>query len=124
MREQYMRTGEGFLLVYSIDSRQTFDEMESFHSQILRVKDVDTFPMVMVGNKCDLPADLRQVSLQAGNDLAKRLECNFMETSAKLKTNVDEAFYQLVRLIRKRRKEAIKYSGPSRKPTKPKCTLL
>lgn len=54
MREQYMRTGEGFLLVYSITSRQSFEEITTFQQQILRVKDKDYFPMVMVGNKCDL----------------------------------------------------------------------
>lgn len=36
MREQYMRTGEGFLLVYSITSRNSFDEISTFHQQILR----------------------------------------------------------------------------------------
>jgi GTPase SAR1 family protein len=54
MREQYMRTGEGFLLVYSITSRPSFDEITTFQQQILRVKDKDYFPMVIVGNKSDL----------------------------------------------------------------------
>lgn len=39
MREQYMHTGEGFLLVYSIIDRNSFDEVQKFHRQILRVKD-------------------------------------------------------------------------------------
>lgn len=63
MREQYMRTGEGFLLVYSITSRQSFEEITTFQQQILRVKDKDYFPMVVVGNKCDLVGD-REVSQQ------------------------------------------------------------
>ena len=63
MREQYMRTGEGFLLVYSITSRQSFDEITTFQQQILRVKDKDYFPMVVVGNKCDLEND-REVTRQ------------------------------------------------------------
>lgn len=54
MREQYMRTGEGFLLVYSITSRQSFEEIMTFQQQILRVKDKDYFPIIVVGNKCDL----------------------------------------------------------------------
>lgn len=61
MREQYMRTGEGFLLVYSITSRQSFEEILTFQQQILRVKDKDYFPIIIVGNKCDLDAE-RQVS--------------------------------------------------------------
>lgn len=63
MREQYMRTGEGFLLVYSINSRQSFDEISTFQQQILRVKDKDYFPIIIVGNKCDLDSE-RVVSRQ------------------------------------------------------------
>jgi GTPase KRas protein len=60
MREQYMRTGEGFLLVYSITSRDSFDEISIFHQQILRVKDKEYFPVIVVANKCDLDYE-RQV---------------------------------------------------------------
>lgn len=68
MREQYMRTGEGFLLVYSINSRQSFDEISLFQQQILRVKDKDYFPMVVVGNKCDLENE-REVSQHGKSSL-------------------------------------------------------
>lgn len=46
-----MRSGEGFLLVYSVADRASFEEIYKFHRQILRVKDRDEFPMLMVGNK-------------------------------------------------------------------------
>lgn len=65
MREQYMRTGEGFLLVYSITSRTSFEEIPTFQQQILRVKDKDYFPVIVVGNKCDLEVE-RAVSQQGG----------------------------------------------------------
>lgn len=57
-----MRTGEGFLLVYSLTSRESFEEIVTFHDQILRVKDREKFPMVIVANKSDLENE-RQVSL-------------------------------------------------------------
>ncbi|CAO3627097.1 unnamed protein product [Mucor fragilis] len=104
MREQYMRNGEGFLLVYSITSRLSFDEITTFYQQICRVKDRDYFPMVLVGNKCDLEGD-RQVSSQEGRDLAKNFGCQFIETSAKQRINVDEAFFEVVRDIRRYNKE-------------------
>jgi GTPase KRas protein len=63
MREQYMRTGEGFLLVYSITSRSSFEEISTFQQQILRVKDTDSYPIVVVANKSDLEHE-RQVSTQ------------------------------------------------------------
>src|ERR1700761_2635329 len=62
MRETYLRTGEGFLMVFSITSRASFDEVRAYHQHILRVKDRDTFPVVVVGNKCDLEYE-RQVSM-------------------------------------------------------------
>lgn len=57
-----MRTGEGFLLVYSITSRNSFEEISQFHQQILRVKDKDFFPVLVVANKADLEYE-RQVGV-------------------------------------------------------------
>jgi GTPase SAR1 family protein len=62
MREQYMLSGEGFLLVYSVTSRDSFEQTRAFHQQILRVKDVEMFPMILVANKCDLEYE-RQVAM-------------------------------------------------------------
>ncbi|GAA5975597.1 hypothetical protein JCM10908_005212 [Rhodotorula pacifica] len=104
MREQYMRTGEGFLLVYSITSRNSFDEIGTFHQQILRVKDKDYFPVVVVANKADLEHE-RQVGTHEGQALAKHFGCRFIETSAKQRLNVDDAFHDLVREIRRYNKE-------------------
>merc|ERR1712072_781581 len=72
MRDQYMRTGEGFLCVYAITSRSSFEEIDVFREQILRVKDEDDVPMVLVGNKCDLQEE-RQVTSAEGQELAKAL---------------------------------------------------
>jgi len=99
MREQYVKSGEGFLLVYSITSRNSFEEISPLHQQILRVKDQDSWPMVIVGNKCDLEYE-RQVGMNEGRDLAKHFGCKFLETSAKDRINVDAAFHDLVRDIR------------------------
>ncbi len=110
MREQYMRTGEGFLLVYSITSRQSFEEIMTFQQQILRVKDKDYFPIILVGNKCDLEGE-RQVSREEGAQLARQFGCKFIETSAKSRINVENAFYDLVREIRRYNREMSGYSG-------------
>ena len=59
---QYMRSGEGFLLVFSVTDRTSFEEVSRFHKQILRVKDRDEFPIMLVGNKSD-PQSQRVVSV-------------------------------------------------------------
>jgi len=113
MREQYMRTGEGFLLVYAINSRESFDEITTFQQQILRVKDKDSFPMVVVGNKLDLESE-RVVSRAEGQALANSFGAKFVETSAKDKLNVEEPFFQLVKEIRKYNRQVQGISGVSR----------
>ncbi|KXG47521.1 Small GTPase superfamily, Rab type [Penicillium griseofulvum] len=112
MREQYMRTGEGFLLIYSITSRQSFEEIMTFQQQILRVKDKDYFPIIVVANKCDLEKE-RVVSEQEGEALARQFGCKFIETSAKSRINVENAFYDLVREIRRYNKEMSSYPSGS-----------
>ncbi|MBN3306487.1 RRAS protein, partial [Amia calva] len=100
MREQYMRSGEGFLLVFSINDRGSFNEIHKFHTQILRVKDRDDFPMVLVGNKADLQPQ-RVISHEEAESFARENRIRYMESSAKNRFNVDEAFQEVVRAIRK-----------------------
>ena len=100
MRDQYMRTGEGFIFVYSISSRQSFNEITDFIDQVLRVKDVNKIPMVLIGNKCDLEKQ-RQVNKIEGQELAKLYKSIFYESSAKNRVNVEEAFHDIIREIRK-----------------------
>jgi len=100
MGETYMRTGEGFLLIYSITSRESFDEISSLRSTILRVRDKDYWPMIIVGNKSDLENE-REISTKEGEEQAKQWGCRFIETSAKKRINVDEVFYDIVREIKK-----------------------
>lgn len=106
-----MRTGEGFLLVYSMTSRSSFEEISTYYHQILRVKDREHFPMVLVANKCDLEQE-REITtagmcnyevayMAEGYAFAREIGCPFVETSAKQRVNVDEAFNDLVREIRR-----------------------
>jgi len=130
VRDQYMRTGDGFLCVYSITLQASFDEAINLHEHILRVKDADTVPFVLVGNKCDLEED-REVSTEKGQNLANDLKCPFLEASAKTRTNVVESFESLVREIKKARgKDAPKpavaeaQTKEKKKPKRSGCALL
>ena len=90
MRDLYMKNGQGFVLVYSITAQSTFNDLTDLREQILRVKDTDDIPMVLVGNKCDLE-DERVVGKDQGMGLARQFgNCAFMETSAKAKIGVND----------------------------------
>lgn len=84
MRDQYMRTGEGilienlpflkevltgFLIVFAVNNAKSFEDITQYREQIKRVKDAEEVPMVMVGNKCDLPT--RSVDMQQARDVAR-----------------------------------------------------
>ena len=121
MRDLYMKNGDGFLLVYSLLSPCTFSDLHSMREQITRVKDADTVPMVLVGNKCDLE-DQRVVTKAQGVECAKGFGCPFIETSAKTRENVEAIFHTLIREIER---SFEKKEMPVKKPTKRSaCTLL
>jgi GTPase SAR1 family protein len=101
LRDQYIRQGEGYLIVYSITNRNSFEEVESFVKQILTTKEVEeeNFPnavndaaIIVIANKSDLEKE-RVVSAEDGKKLCAAYGgLTFFETSAKNKLNVDEAF--------------------------------
>ena len=95
MRDLYMKNGQGFVLVYSITAQSTFNDLQDLREQILRVKDTEDVPMVLVGNKCDLE-DERVVGKDQGLNMARQFNnCAFMETSAKAKIGVNDVRHLL-----------------------------
>ncbi|KPP62318.1 hypothetical protein Z043_119505 [Scleropages formosus] len=121
MRDQYMRTGEGFLCVFALNNSKSFEDVHLYREQINRVKDSDNVPMVLVGNKSDLGC--RSVDTKQAQELARSYGVPFVETSAKTRQGVEEAFYSLVREIR-RYKETNRSNKKSRKSTPRRCALL
>ncbi|GAA6022094.1 hypothetical protein JCM11491_002106, partial [Sporobolomyces phaffii] len=97
LRSQWIREGDGFLVVYSTTSRSSFLRIHEFIQQITRVKDSDRVPIVLVGNKVDRINE-REVDTREGLELAKRLGCEFVETSAKTREGLEQAYHTAVRL--------------------------
>ncbi|KAF9336131.1 Ras GTPase ras2 [Podila minutissima] len=122
LRDQWIRDGEGFLLVYSIAARSTFERIRRFREQITRVKESENVPLMLVGNKCDKLTE-REVSRDEGYQMSKLLRCEFTETSAKTCVNVERSFYNVVRMIRQARDGGVPggYKSPKKKT---KCTIL
>ncbi|KAJ3068489.1 Ras GTPase ras2 [Podochytrium sp. JEL0797] len=102
LRDQWIRDGEGFLLVYSITSRQSFYRVRDFLKHIKNVKGVDDgfVPVMLVANKAD-ENWRREVSAEEGYQFAQSFGFDFVETSAKTRTNVEKAFFNIVRSVRR-----------------------
>jgi small GTP-binding protein len=97
MRDLYIKNGQGFVIVYSVTSVQSFYDIKSMRDQIIRVKGMREFiPLLLVGNKCDLISQ-REVKTSDGVALAQSWGCPFIEASAKSATNVDDLFAEIVR---------------------------
>lgn len=103
IRDNYFRSGEAFLCVYSILDQESLTATEELREQVLRVKNDDkTTPFLLVGNKTDLD-NRRAVSQDTALELARQWGVPYVETSAKTRQNVDQVFIELMRMIRDRR---------------------
>ncbi|CRL05024.1 CLUMA_CG017975, isoform A [Clunio marinus] len=128
IRDNYFRSGEGFLCVFSITDDESFQATQEFREQILRVKNDENIPFLLVGNKCDLN-DKRKVPLSECQLRAQQWGgVPYVETSAKTRENVDKVFFDLMREIRSRKTEDSSKSSSRTKDKskrrKLKCTLL
>lgn len=95
IRDNYFRSGEGFLCVFSITELESFAATADFREQILRVKEDENVPFLLVGNKSDLE-DKRQVSIEEAKNRADQWNVNYVETSAKTRANVDKVITCLI----------------------------
>ncbi|KAM9835792.1 ras-related protein Ral-B-like [Aulostomus maculatus] len=122
IRDNYFRSGEGFLLVFSITEHESFAATSEFREQILRVKEEDAIPLLLVGNKSDLE-ERRKVSAEEATARVSEWGVQYVETSAKTRANVDKVFFDLMREVRKKKMaESKDKNGPS--PKKKRCCIL
>jgi GTPase KRas len=119
---QCIQDGDGFLLVYSVASRASFDDIARFQKEILSVKQAKTFtksqetmtyragqilrpkameyfPIVLVGNSCE--TEEREVEPEVGRELARAFGCPFIEIDVDEEVDTDLPFFELVREIRR-----------------------
>lgn len=116
MRDLYIRNGQGFVIVYSVTSKQSHQDVVVLREQIIRVKGTENVPMVLVGNKADLEPD-RQVPTSEGMILANEWEVPFYETSAKRCINVNEVFADCV-------VEIMRLQDPHKHKKRKCCTVI
>lgn len=94
-----MKSGQGFLLVFSITSTSSLRELSELREQLVNLKDDPNVPIVLVGNKCDLEEDRAVSRAQAFQVSQGWGNVPYYETSARRRQNVSEVFVDVCRQI-------------------------
>ena len=99
MRERYLGESDGFLLLFSLVDRASLEAIFTHHKDILKAKETDSCPIILVGTKSDL-VDEREVTEDEARNMARDLKIPYIEVSAKMNVNVNECFSEIVRSVR------------------------
>ncbi|KAI9565391.1 hypothetical protein GHT06_009183 [Daphnia sinensis] len=96
MQRLNIAKGRAFIMVYSVTSRQTLEQLESTWQTIREIKgSLDNVPLMLVGNKCD-EMEARELTVEEGKEQARHWSSSFIETSAKANYNVKKLFRMLL----------------------------
>ncbi|CAH0555893.1 unnamed protein product [Brassicogethes aeneus] len=126
MQRLSISKGHAFILVYSVCSRQSLEELRPIWEVLRELKGPDTsqIPIMLTGNKCDESAELREVTTSEGQAQATEWGVSFMETSAKTNHNVKQLFQELLNL-EKSRNVSLQVGGKATsRVVKEKCELM
>ena len=97
LRESYLRGASGALLIFDLTNKRSFMNILEWVEEVKKFCGLE-IPMILLGNKKDLKAECA-VQTAEGEKLAKELNIEYYETSAKSGTNVDKAFNSIVKQI-------------------------
>jgi len=117
LNSQYAIGIHGYILVYSITSKNSFDMIQVVYDKIVSFCGVTKIPCVIVGSKCDLSNISRQVDSTDGEKLAKVNDCAWIETSAKNGTNISKVFDLCLAEIEKN-------TAPNQEPPSRSCLIM
>lgn len=108
MRRLSFLTGDLFILVFSMDSRESFEEVVRLRENILETKwaalnpgsgfkkkSLPKIPMILAGNKCDREFKTVQLDEVMGYIAGQDNCCTFVECSARQNYRIDDLFYAL-----------------------------
>lgn len=139
VRDNLIRSGEGFLCIFSVMDKYSYVWTQDFREQVLRVKGADSttageIPFILVGNKCEVDSAERQVSETEALQMADKMGVRYMETSAKTRQNLEEMFLGVLRMIKAEKDKrtvnhSLKDSDEKKKENTPclcapKCVIL
>ena len=119
MLDTWINSAEGFILVYSIDNKESFESVKKKYERILKLKSQHKFSIVLAGNKCDLEEN-RQVNREEVENFCHSNKITFLETSALKTINVKEIFLYIARGLLQI-KFPNKYKGNESESKKKRC---
>ncbi|KAL8609371.1 Ras-related protein Rab-43 [Nucella lapillus] len=112
--QSYYRSANGVIIAYDITQRPTFDNVPGWQEDVRRYTDNHTVQLLL-GNKNDME-ELRAVRREEGLILAKENNMDFLETSAKDNTNIDDAFLRMAKELKQT------YEGDMARKAQGQCT--
>ncbi|ELP86614.1 hypothetical protein EIN_290220 [Entamoeba invadens IP1] len=101
MSDQYYKNADGFIVVFSLDKEESFENLYKYKEEILRHKDKDTFgdiPVVLCANKSDLKFE-RKVDSYKCEKLSTEWGVPYLEISAKTNINIENAFKDVLKQV-------------------------
>ena len=96
MLDTWINSADGFILVYSIDNKESFESTKTRYDRIMKLKEGQKVSIIVVGNKCDLE-DKRQVNKEEVEKYCHANNISFLEASALNTINVKESFLSVAR---------------------------
>jgi Ras-related protein Rab-1A len=106
----YYRGAHGIIVTYDVTDQESFNNVKQWLNEIDRYAN-EHVNKLLVGNKCDLE-DKRVVDRATAQAFAEEIGVQYIETSAKNATNVEEAFMKMAGEIKNRMaKEGVKVGG-------------
>jgi len=93
----YYRGAQGVIVVFDVTKKDTFNNVVKWLQELERYAAEDV-KKLLVGNKIDLTP--REVTCDEAKELAEKLGLDYVETSAKTSSNVEEAFTRLAGMIK------------------------
>jgi len=121
LRPSWMIEKDGYIFVFSLDQPQSLGELQPFIDLHYQINENRNVPIVLAANKKDMTENTAKENLeelrktrQKGLEIATKLGAKYIETSARTGENVQEAFEEIVKQVRKLKKKAPAETKPKR----------
>ena len=119
--DAWIDKAEGFLLVFALDNYESFTNLKGLYQRICNIKNTNT-PIVLLGNKCEIPENEKKVTRNEVEELAKSWGVQYLEVSSKTDCNgnIKLAF----KIIAEKIIEFKEKQKPKQKQKSKKCYLI